>query len=164
MAAVRPGAPLLVFAVTVAVLLYLYSQVVQVSWFDGFLSAHAAVTGTALGLVGVQVDRVGTVLSNDRVAFTIISECTPVAAILIYAAGVLAFPASLRGKATGLAAGVVALTVVNILRIVSLFFVGLYLPSALDVFHLIVWQSLMVLLAVGLLLLWTGRVRRDVAA
>jgi exosortase/archaeosortase family protein len=154
---------LFVFAASVAVLLYTYSRVVQHAWFDDFLSAHAAVTAQLIRLTGVDVDRVGSILSNDKVAFTIISECTPTAATLIFASGIIAFPAPWRGKLAGLVLGVVALFALNIIRIVNLFFVGIYVPSALDALHLIVWQSLMILVSVGLLFLWTGRISRDVA-
>ena len=164
MAALRPRAPLLVFGASVALLLYLYSRVIRQEWFDGFLSAHAAVTALLIRLTWVDVERVGSILSNDKVAFTIISECTPVAASLIYASGIIAFPASWQSRLVGLAIGVVALFALNIVRIVNLFFIGLYVPSALDAFHLIVWQSLMILVSVGLLFFWTGRTSRDVAA
>ncbi|MDA1348193.1 MAG: archaeosortase/exosortase family protein [Chloroflexi bacterium] len=150
--------PLLVFGGTVLLLLYAYSLVISVSWFDGFLTMHAVVTGQMLRMFGVNVDTTGTILANDRVAFTIISECTAVAPIIIYGAGVLAFPAGWRAKAVGLSAGAAALVIVNFVRITSLFFIGMYYPSALDVFHLIVWQSVMIILAVGVLFVWTARV------
>ena len=164
LAVLRPRAPLFVFAASVAVLLYLYSLVVQGPWFDSFLSAHAAVTAQLIRLTGVDVVRVGNDLINDKVAFTIISECTPTAATLIFASGIIAFPAPWRAKLAGLVLGVAALFALNIIRIVNLFFIGIYVPSALDAFHLIVWQSLMILVSVGLLFVWTGRISRDVAA
>ena len=151
------------FAGSVAALLYLYSRIVQHAWFDGYLAAHAAVTAQLIRVTGVDVDRVGSILSNDKVAFTIISECTPTAATLIFASGIIAFPAPWRGKLAGLVLGVVALFSLNIIRIVNLFFIGVYVPSALDAMHLIVWQTLMILVSVGLLFIWTGRISRDVA-
>ena len=150
--------PLLVFGGTIAVLLYVYSRVIDFSWFASFLSLHATITGLLLRLLGVDVDITGSILANDRVAFTIISECTAVAPIIIYGAGVVAFPAGWRSKSIGLAAGASALLAVNFVRITSLFFIGMYYPTALDVFHLIVWQSLMIILAVGVLFVWTARV------
>ena len=149
----------MIFAATVGILLYAYSRVVHVAWFDTFLDLHAVVTGGLIRVLGFDVETSGSIPTNDRVAFNIISECTAVAPSIIFGAGVVAFPATWRAKAAGLTAGIVALTVVNIVRITSLFFIGMYIPSTLDAFHLIVWQSLMIILAIAILFFWTARVQ-----
>ena len=64
--------PLVIFAATVGILLYAYSRVVHVAWFDTFLDLHAVVTGGLIRMLGFDVETSGSILANDRVAFTII--------------------------------------------------------------------------------------------
>jgi len=46
---------------------------------------------------------------------------------------------------------------VNVVRLASLFYVGIHWPGILDVVHQLVWQSLVIVIAVSLWLLWAGR-------
>ncbi|MBI4336986.1 MAG: archaeosortase/exosortase family protein [Chloroflexi bacterium] len=149
------------FVGAVALLLYLYFWMVKGAWFQGFLALHATAAGWALNLTGAKVAAAGNVVSGASLAFTVVAECTALGASLIYTAAVIAYPAALRAKLLGVLAGTAALTVVNILRIVSLYYIGTYFPGALEAMHLVVWQALMVLLAVALWVLWTTQVKRD---
>jgi len=56
--------------------------------------------------------------------------------------------------------GVSVLFVVNVVRLVSLYYVGVHWPSALDVVHQVVWQSLVIAIVVAMWLLWAGRASR----
>ena len=46
------------------------------------------------------------------------------------------------------------LAVVNLVRIVSLFLVGVYFPKAFDWMHVEVWSAIFILLAIVLWTLW----------
>ena len=63
----------------------------------------------------------------------------------------------LKAKAFGAALGLVALTLVNLVRIISLFLIGSAYPEYLEVAHLLVWQTAIILFAIVLWLLWVGR-------
>jgi exosortase/archaeosortase family protein len=54
--------------------------------------------------------------------------------------------------------GLVVLTVVNLVRIMSLFWIGAAYPRYFDVAHLLVWQTAMILLAIVLWLFWVERI------
>jgi len=43
---------------------------------------------------------------------------------------------------------------------VSLYYVGVHWPGVLDSVHLLVWQSLLIVVAVALWLLWAGGITR----
>ena len=72
-------------------------------------------------------------------------------------------------RATGLAVGTLLLLTLNPVRIVSLYYTGIYFPSAFEVMHLDVWQPAFIVLALFFWVMWvwwtsrTEAVRTDVA-
>ena len=74
--------------------------------------------------------------------------------MMIFTAAVIYFPSSLKEKLLGLIIGLAGIFVINQIRLVSLFYIGAYAPGIFETAHLLVWQSLMILLAIGLWLIW----------
>jgi exosortase/archaeosortase family protein len=72
-------------------------------------------------------------------------------------AAILAFPASLRSRLGGIAAAAVAIQLLNLVRLASLFWLGEHYRSVFDFFHVGVWQSLIILAAISLFVLWSLR-------
>jgi len=103
----------------------------------------------------VRVD--GQVLSSPRFAVTIYNGCNGLEAILVFVAGVLAFPASWRARLLGVVLGVVAVQLLNIVRVVSLYYVGVWRPEWFTTAHVLVWQTIVILFAVVLWLFWVQR-------
>jgi exosortase/archaeosortase family protein len=77
--------------------------------------------------------------------------------MLIFLAAVLAFPASWRSRLLGLGLGILAIQVVNLIRVVALFLTGTYFPSLFDASHTVVWQTLVILSGVLLWIFWANR-------
>jgi len=67
----------------------------------------------------------------------------------LFVAAVLAWPAPWRRRLAAAASGVALLFVVNVIRISSLYFVGLHLPSAFETIHLELWPIVMIAIALG---------------
>jgi len=111
----------------------------------------------ALNLFGEGATVREQVLSSPRFSVVIYNGCNGLEAILIFASGVLAFPAPWRKKAVGLLLGFLAIQVANIVRVVSLFYVGIYKPAWFSAAHVFVWQSIIIVLGVVLWLLWVNR-------
>jgi len=111
----------------------------------------------ALNLFGEGATVRGQVLTSPRFSVTIYNGCNGLEAILIFGCGVLAFPARWLRKALGLVLGFLAIQVINIVRVVSLFYVGIFKPSWFAASHIFVWQSLVILFGVLLWLLWVYR-------
>ena len=89
--------------------------------------------------------------------------CNGVEAVIILFAAILAFPAPWRHKLLGLSAGFVAIQVLNVVRIVSLFWLGLWNRVWFDWFHLYLWQALIVLDALIVFLVWLRALPRQAA-
>jgi len=114
----------------------------------------------ALNLFHEHATVTGQVLSSPRFSVAIYNGCNGLEAILIFVCGVMAFPAPWRGRIIGALVGFLAIQVFNVVRVVSLFYVGIYRPGWFNVSHIFVWQSLVILLAVVLWLGWVNRYAR----
>jgi len=117
--------------------------------------AHEA--KVALNLFGEKATVRQQVLSSPRFSVVIYNGCNGLEAILIFASGVLAFPAPLGRKVIGLVLGFLAIQVANILRVVSLFYIGVFKPAWFSAAHVFVWQSIIIVLGVVLWLVWVNR-------
>jgi len=119
--------------------------------YTGFV---ARLSGAVLGLLGEDITVAGCDVSSSRFAVTIYNGCNGLITSLIFVSGVLAFPASWRAKAVGVVAGLLAIQGINLVRIVSLYYIGVFLPDYFDESHILIWQSLVILAGVGLWIVW----------
>ena len=86
--------------------------------------------------------------------------CNGVEASIILIAAILAFPAPWRPKLAGLAIGILAVQAVNVLRIVSLFYLGQWNMQWFEFAHLYLWQALIMLDVLVVWLLWVRYLAR----
>ncbi len=156
----RKLAPYIIMVLALAAALAIYFNLFGSGFMAALAGATAKTTGWALRLLGNDISTSGTVVGANDFAFDIVAECTALGPVVLYAGAVLAYPSSIKAKIMGLAMGVSALLVINLVRLVTLFYIGRNFPNALDVFHLLVWQSLIILSAILLWLLWVERFAR----
>ena len=123
-----------------------------------FTTAIASWSGALLNVIGQKVNVSGTVISSPRFGVNINNGCNGVEAMLILLASIVAFPASLRARVTGLLLGALAVQLLNAVRIVSLYLLGAYQPRLFDIFHTAVWQVAIILSAIAFFLVWSSRV------
>ena len=98
----------------------------------------------------------GATLYSSRTGFavTILAGCNGLEATIVLVAAVLAYPAPWKNRWIGLAAGGAAIAVLNLVRIVSLFYLGQWNATAFEWAHLYVWQALIMLDALIVWLVW----------
>jgi exosortase H (IPTLxxWG-CTERM-specific) len=113
---------------------------------------------------GVMAD--GKVLQSGSNGFAVSIEagCNGVEATIVLVAAILAFPAPWRSKLVGLAVGVVAVQGLNIIRVISLFYLGQWSFDAFDFAHQYVWQALIMLDVLIVWLLWVRTLPRATPA
>ena len=124
--------------------------------FTGLL---VKVSAAILRAVGEPVVTRGTVIQSALFAVDVKNGCNGIEAALLLLAAMLAFPASAKARAAGIAAGLLAIQLVNLFRIVSLFWLGAHRRDLFDLFHAAIWQTLLILLAVGIFLAWGRKLR-----
>ena len=91
-------------------------------------------------------------------AVEIQAGCNGIEAMLVLVAGMLAYPASWRQRAAGIAIGALAIQALNLARVVSLFYLGQWNRDWFEWAHLYAWQALIMLDAVIVWLLWIRHV------
>ena len=114
----------------------------------------ASWSSAALNALGASTNADGTILWSDTFAVNVVAECTAVGPLIVFMGTVVTYPSAWRDKAVGLLMGLVVLSAVNLARIASLFWIGSNYPQQLDVAHLLVWQTAMIVLAILVWLVW----------
>ena len=83
---------------------------------------------------------------------------------MVLVAAMLAYPAPLGHKLIGLLAGLSAVQLLNIVRVVSLFYLGQWSLAAFEWAHLYLWQALIMLDVLVVWLVWIRTMPRPVQA
>lgn len=151
------------FLLVFAVLLIAFYAAITINAVDQhvvlpFTAALARISGAALNLIGETVSVAGTVIAGPRFAVDIRGGCNGLEAVVFVCAAMLAFHAPLKKRVIGALAAAIILEALNVIRIDSLYLLGVYHRNIFEMFHLAVWQTLMFGAAVLLFLIWTSRV------
>jgi len=84
----------------------------------------------------------------------VVAGCNGVEAVLILVSAVIAFPAPWKHKLLGIGLGFVAIQALNLVRIISLYYLQRWNHAWFEWFHLYLWQALIVLDALVFWLIW----------
>jgi exosortase H (IPTLxxWG-CTERM-specific) len=99
--------------------------------------------------------------TSNGFGVAIMPGCNGVEACIILIAAMFAFPAPWRAKLAGLGIGILAVQAVNVLRIVSLFYLGQWNMQWFEFAHLYLWQALIMLDVLVVWLLWVRYLARQ---
>jgi exosortase H (IPTLxxWG-CTERM-specific) len=126
-------------------------------WFvEPFTSAIAWVSTALIHLFDADAVSYGKVIQSTATGFAVSIErgCNGMEAVIILFAAIFAFPATARERLAGFALGFVAIQALNLVRIISLFYLGQWSHTWFEWFHLYLWQALIILDALVVWLLW----------
>jgi exosortase H (IPTLxxWG-CTERM-specific) len=125
-----------------------------------FTRGIAVLTAWLLGRLGVAAVSSGTIVGTQSFQVAIHNNCNAIYETALFTAAVLAYPATWRERAWGAALGVVTLYLVNLVRVLSLIYVGSNFRRYFDASHIYIWQSLFIAFTLGLWLYWAGTLVR----
>jgi len=151
------------FVVFVVLLVSLFTievlQPVQEHVILPFTSGIAWVSVNIIELFDSGVASAGKVIRDVDSGFAVSIEpgCNGVEALIILFAAIFAFPATVKHKLIGFAIGFVAIQALNLVRIISLFYLGQWNMTWFEWFHLYLWQALIILDALVVWLIWLRR-------
>ncbi|WP_020210968.1 exosortase H [Gilvimarinus chinensis] len=111
------------------------------SLFETTVSAHDAIIWNSATQFGIEI----------------LSGCNAIEASILLLAALVAFPAPGMYKVKGMLFGVLALHLVNFVRILSLYYLGQWSDVAFEWAHLYIWQALIFLDAILIWGWWVGR-------
>jgi len=121
-----------------------------------FTSFIADISVWIIQLFDDNVMAISNVIRDKTTGFGVRIErgCNGVEAVIILFAAIFSFPAPLKNKMIGFVIGFFAIQGLNLVRIVSLFYMGQWNQVAFEWFHLYLWQALIIMDALVVWLIW----------
>lgn len=127
-------------------------------WLSPFMLAYldmiATVSGFVLGLLGQGVTVSGNQISSAVFSVSIDRGCSAYEPTALFISAVIAFPAFHLKKVPGVIFGVLSMAILNLIRIITLFLIGVHFPKFFHLMHIDVWQGLFVFFAVIFWVVW----------
>ena len=143
------------FAVLVVCYLVITAPPVNDHVIVPFTELIVASTAVVLRVLREPIVVAGTVIRTATFALDVRNGCNAVEAMMLLAAAMIAFPATLRSRLTGLLAASAAIQVLNVVRVSSLVWLGEHHRNVFDVVHVAVWQTAVILAALAMFLFWS---------
>lgn len=130
---------------------YVYNNIIT-----PFTEIIAYISGWVIKLFDENVISHGVIIQhvNNGHSVSIQSGCNGVEAVMILIAAIMAFPSPWKYKFWGIISGFFAVEVINIVRIISLFYLVQWDSLIFEWAHLYVWQALIMLDVLIIFLLW----------
>lgn len=131
-----------------------------------FVKVIAALSGGLIDLFGGTVVVNGAALQAPAKNFAVLVDngCSGLEATVLMVAATLAFPTAWRLRFVGALACSLAILGVNLLRVISLFYIGQYSREWFDWAHLYAWDVLIMIDGLIAYALWIRYVRRREAS
>jgi len=125
-----------------------------------FTAGLAWMSWKLMSVFDTSIGAEGLVIYSDVTDFAIevVAGCNGVEATIILLAGILAFSAPWRYKLWGIFWGVLAIHALNLVRIISLFYIGQWNIEIYEWAHLYIWQALILLDAIVVWLIWIRKI------
>ncbi|HXN15260.1 MAG TPA: exosortase H [Usitatibacter sp.] len=118
--------------------------------------ALARISASLITLFDSHVAAFGRILQSTTNGFVVSIEagCNGIEAAIILIAAMLAFPAPPKHRVIGILVGLAAVQALNVVRVVSLFYLGQWNMKAFEWAHFYLWQALIMLDVLIVWLLW----------
>jgi len=147
------------FAVIFTALMGLY--LVSTPYVSRFI-IHRLNAGTASRIINLCTPGERTVARRDAItapgiSLSIAKGCEGIETMILVIAALAAYFMPARRKLEGIAAGIALIYVVNLVRIISLYYIFRYRPAWFDFAHLYFWQVVIIFIGVAFFLFWIER-------
>jgi exosortase H (IPTLxxWG-CTERM-specific) len=121
-----------------------------------FTSMIADISVWLVQIFDENVIATGNVIRDSVSGFGVRIErgCNGLEAVIILFSAIFAFPAPFKNKLIGFFIGFFAIQLLNLVRIISLYYLGQWNYTAFEWFHLYLWQALIILDALVVWLIW----------
>lgn len=151
--------PIIRFVVLFAVFLGVFyvamtRQVMQDRFFPAYLELNASLSTVFINLFGQDATATGKRIASKDTSIEIRRGCDAIEPTALFVSAVLATPVTRWARLVGSLSGVVLLAIINLVRIITLFFTRIHFPKAFDMMHLEVWQGLFICLSLVLWIAW----------
>ncbi|MDO6747624.1 exosortase H [Gilvimarinus sp. 1_MG-2023] len=144
------------FLVMAGLFVFELTPVGQTYFVEPLTSGLAKASAFFIELFGRDLAVDGIVMVDKATGFAvqIAAGCNGVEAMILLVAAIVAFPAPWRYRFMGLGLGLASVQALNLVRIVSLFYLGIWHKPSFDWAHLYIWQALIMLDTLLVWMLW----------
>jgi len=151
--------PVLGFVVLFGVFMGAFYGVTMIPYMEQkllpeYMKVNASVSTMILNVFGEGATANGTAVRSARYSVDIRHGCDAIEPSMLFLSAVLAFPAPFMTKLPGLLVGTIVLAIINLIRIVTLFYTGIYYPKWFDRMHEDVWQTAFILFSLTFWIVW----------
>ena len=115
---------------------------------------NARLASSFLNLFGYNTVAFNDIIKSPTFSISIKKGCDGIEPTFLLVSAIAAFPIRFGVKWQGMLLGLVFLIVMNFVRIISLFLIGIYFPSAFEFMHIEFWQVFFMILAILTWLVW----------
>ena len=119
-----------------------------------YLQLNAWLANAILNLLGQGSHVSGVTISSPKFAMAIRRGCDAVEPTWLLCAAMISFPAPLRHKLWGMLAAIVLLQVMNLVRIITLYWIGIHLPGFFNPAHMELWPTAFIAVAIAFFIGW----------
>ncbi|HIE55524.1 MAG TPA: exosortase H [Chromatiaceae bacterium] len=132
------------------------SRPIQQAIVIPFTNGIAALSAWLIQQFDAGVIAYGKVIRDQQSGFAVAIEagCNGVEATIVLISAMAAMPAPWRLKLWGIGLGFLAIQAMNLLRIISLFYLGQWNETAFEWAHLYIWQALIMLDVLLVFIIW----------
>ena len=153
------------FCVKFCLLILLYYSVSITHLLDsavsGYLIATARISNAILHLLGENSQVTASTIWSSKHAITVLPLCSALELVWFVCAVVISFPASFFRKVVGLLVGISLIFALNLLRVASLFYVGVHYHSYFDTVHENVWPAPLIISTIIICAVWIKWARNE---
>lgn len=118
---------------------------------------HGAIAQATAGLLsafGESATASGREIRSERFSVVVTHGCDGIELSLMFGAAVIAFPAAFRRKLAGMLLGLILIALLNLIRVVSLWLVGVHWFTGFDLMHFGLWPVFLIGATLGIFLSW----------
>lgn len=135
------------------VLFYLY--IAESHFFETYLGWNARACASVMRAFGEGVEAGGTRMMSPRFSMEVKHGCDALQPSAFFVFAMLASPVGIpiRSRLWPIALGTAFLLLLNLVRIMTLFYSGSYFPSMFELLHIDIWQAIFIFLP---LIFWIG--------
>jgi exosortase H (IPTLxxWG-CTERM-specific) len=149
-------------AVLAIFIIAFYLKPVRHHVISPFTAFVAFCSGLVMNLFGAGSSVAGTILSTPNYSINVVDGCNGIYATAILISGILAYPSKMKDKLWGVLFGTMAIFVLNLGRVISLFYLGQHYPDIFNEAHVYVWQPIIIVWAIFIWDFWSRKVKNQV--
>jgi exosortase family protein XrtM len=150
--------PVLLFVMKFGLLICAFYGLLATDYCDrllyGYLRANAWLSNIALNCMGQNTQAFEVTIRSPVFAMALRRGCDAVEPTLLLCSAMLAFRCPLRQKFVGMIVGALLFQMLNVLRIVSLFWIGMHCPDLFNQIHMEIWPTIFIVIGALIFISW----------